>query len=125
MAIQLTEQAAARIREQLAKRGQGLGLRLGVKASGCSGYSYTIDYADKIADEDQVFEAHGARVVVDPRSMPVLDGTTLDFKREGLNQMFRFINPNVKDECGCGESFSVDLSTSKSAPKADATAGKG
>ena len=125
MAIQLTEQAAARIREQLAKRGQGLGLRLGVKASGCSGYSYTIDYADKISDEDKVFEAHGARVVVDPASMPVLDGTTLDFKREGLNQMFRFINPNVKDECGCGESFSVELAASKTAPKADATVGKG
>jgi iron-sulfur cluster assembly protein len=120
MAIQLTEQAAARIREQLAKRGQGLGLRLGVKASGCSGYSYTIDYADQIAEEDRVFESHGARVVVDPRSLPVLDGTTLDFKREGLNQMFRFLNPNVKDECGCGESFSVETPS-----KADATVEKG
>lgn len=107
MTIQLTESAAQRIQEQLDKRGHGLGLRVGVKASGCSGYSYVIDYADEIKPEDEVFEAHGARLVVDSQSLPLLDGTTLDFRREGLNQMFRFLNPNAKDACGCGESFSV------------------
>lgn len=107
MAIQLTESAARRIQDQLSKRGHGLGLRVGVKASGCSGYSYVIDYADKINDTDQVFEAHGARLVVDSKSLPILEGTTLDFQREGLNQMFRFLNPNAKDACGCGESFSI------------------
>jgi iron-sulfur cluster assembly protein len=91
MAIALTEQAASRIREQLARRGRGMGLRLGVKTSGCSGYSYVIDYADEINEGDQVFEQHGARVVIDPRSLPLLEGTTLDFRREGLNQVFRFI----------------------------------
>jgi iron-sulfur cluster assembly protein len=107
MAIQLTESAARRIQDQLDKRGRGLGLRVGVKASGCSGYSYIIDYADEISPEDQVFEAHGARLVVDAKSLPILEGTTLDFQREGLNQMFRFLNPNAKDACGCGESFSI------------------
>lgn len=107
MAIQLTESAARRIQDQLDKRGRGLGLRVGVKASGCSGYSYVIDYADEISPEDQVFEAHGARLVVDAKSLPILEGTTLDFQREGLNQMFRFLNPNAKDACGCGESFSI------------------
>ena len=107
MNINLTESAAQRIQDQLAKRGRGLGLRVGVKASGCSGYSYVIDYADEIRQEDQVFEAHGARLVVDAKSLPILEGTTLDFQREGLNQMFRFLNPNAKDACGCGESFSV------------------
>ncbi len=107
MAIQLTQAAAQRIQDQLSKRGRGLGLRVGVKASGCSGYSYVIDYADEIKPEDQVFEAHGARLVVDAKSLPILEGTTLDFQREGLNQMFRFLNPNAKDACGCGESFSI------------------
>ncbi len=107
MAIQLTQAAAQRIQDQLSKRGRGLGLRVGVKASGCSGYSYVIDYADDIKPEDQVFEAHGARLVVDAKSLPILEGTTLDFQREGLNQMFRFLNPNAKDACGCGESFSI------------------
>jgi iron-sulfur cluster assembly protein len=107
MAIQLTESAAKRIQDQLNKRGRGLGLRVGVKASGCSGYSYILDYADEILPEDRVFEAHGARLVVDAKSLPVLEGSTLDFQREGLNQLFRFLNPNAKDACGCGESFSV------------------
>jgi iron-sulfur cluster assembly protein len=107
MSINLTESAARRIQHQLEKRGRGLGLRVGVKASGCSGYSYVIDYADEISKEDQVFEAHGVRLVVDAKSLPLLKGTTLDFQREGLNQMFRFLNPNAKDACGCGESFSV------------------
>jgi iron-sulfur cluster assembly protein len=107
MAIQLTESAAKRIQDQLNKRGRGLGLRVGVKASGCSGYSYILDYADEILPEDRVFEAHGARLVVDAKSLPVLEGSTQDFQREGLNQLFRFLNPNAKDACGCGESFSV------------------
>ena len=107
MAIALTEQAADRIREQLARRGKGLGLRVGVKTSGCSGYSYVIDYADEISKNDHVFEQNGAKVVVDSESLSFLEGTTLDYRREGLNQVFRFINPNVKDQCGCGESFSV------------------
>lgn len=107
MAIQLTASAAQRIQDQLSKRGHGVGLRVGVKASGCSGFSYVIDYADEIKPEDLVFEAHGARLVVDTQSLPMLEGTTLDFQREGLNQMFRFLNPNAKDACGCGESFSI------------------
>ena len=107
MAMNLTESAARRIREQLTKRGHGLGLRVGVKTSGCSGYSYVIDYADDIKPDDLVIEAHGAKLVVDSKSHPLLEGTTLDFQREGLNQMFRFLNPNAKDQCGCGESFSV------------------
>lgn len=107
MAIKLTEAAASRIRDQLGKRGRGMGLRVGVKASGCSGYSYVIDYADEITQSDQVFEDHGVRLVVDAQSLPLLEGTTLDFQREGLNQMFRFLNPNAKDACGCGESFNV------------------
>lgn len=107
MAIALTESAAARIRNQLDKRGKGLGLRLGVRKSGCSGYAYTLDYADDISDGDTVFEDHGVKLVVESRHLHVLDGTTLDYKREGLNEAFKFTNPNVKDECGCGESFSV------------------
>lgn len=107
MSITLTEAAARRIQAQIAKRGHGLGLRVGVKASGCSGYSYVVDYADEIKSDDQVFEGYGARLVIDQGSLPVLDGTTLDFQREGLNEMFRFLNPNAKDACGCGESFSV------------------
>jgi iron-sulfur cluster assembly protein len=108
MTITLTEQAATRIREQLQRRGSGLGLRVGVRTSGCSGYSYVIDYADEVRPDDEVFEAHGAKVVIDAKSLPILDGTTLDFRREGLNQMFRFLNPNARDECGCGESFAVE-----------------
>jgi iron-sulfur cluster assembly protein len=107
MVINLTEAAAARIQEQLDQRGRGLGLRVGVKASGCSGYSYVLDYADEIRPDDQVFEGHGAKLVVDAKSLPLLLGATLDFQREGLNQMFRFLNPNAKDACGCGESFNV------------------
>ncbi len=108
MTIQLTESAARRIQQQLAERGKGLGLRVGVKESGCSGYSYVMDYADEVTAEDVVFEAYGAKVVVDPESLKMLDGSTLDFVREGLNRMFRFNNPNVADACGCGESFTLD-----------------
>ena len=107
MSIELTESAAERIRQQLDERGGGLGLRVGIKESGCSGYSYLMDFADELREDDIVFEGHGAKLVVDPDSLRMLDGSTLDFVREGLNRMFRFKNPNVKDACGCGESFTV------------------
>ena len=107
MAIQLTESAARQIQAQLAKRGRGLGLRVGVKKVGCSGFAYTYDYADEVRAEDQSFESHGTRVVVDAKSLHFLNGSTLDFVREGLKQTFKFDNPNVDATCGCGESFSV------------------
>jgi iron-sulfur cluster assembly protein len=107
MSISLTPSAADRVRHHLAARGRGLGLRLSIKTTGCSGYSYVVDYADSAAPEDLVFENQGIRVYVDPASLPMLDGTTVDFVRQGLNESFRFINPNVKAECGCGESFTV------------------
>lgn len=107
MGIQLTENAAKQIRAQLAKRGRGLGLRVGVKTVGCSGYAYTYDYADEVRPDDQLFEAHEAKVVIDAKSLELLEGSTLDFVKEGLKQVFRFSNPNVDATCGCGESFSV------------------
>lgn len=107
MGIQLTEAAAERVKSQLAKRGSGLGLRVGVRKSGCSGYMYTMDYADEVGEEDAVFEGYGAKVIVARKHLEVLDGTTLDFRSEGLNQMFRFENPRAKHACGCGESFTV------------------
>lgn len=107
MAIQLTEAAADRVKAQLAKRGSGLGLRVGVRKSGCSGYMYTMDYADEVGEDDAVFEEHGAKVVVSRGDLEVLDGTTLDFRAEGLNRMFRFDNPRARHACGCGESFTV------------------
>lgn len=107
MNIQLTESAAKRIAFQIQKRGKGLGLRVGVKKSGCSGWAYTMDYADELGGEDQVFENHGAKVVVKADHLPMLDGLTLDFQKQGLNESFKFLNPNVKGECGCGESFAV------------------
>lgn len=107
MSIQLTESAARRIQSQIASRGKGLGLRVGVKKSGCSGYAYTMDYADEVAGEDQVYEQFGARLVVRTEHLPMLEGLTLDFQKQGLNESFRFLNPNVTGECGCGESFSV------------------
>ena len=105
--IQLTAPAAKRINAQLAKRGSGVGLRLGVKKSGCSGWAYVLDYADAVEPGDQVFETEGAKVVVQTSQLDKLDGITLDFQRDGLNEAFKFINPNVKGECGCGESFAV------------------
>ncbi len=105
--IDLTEAAAERIKAQLDKRGHGLGLRIGVRKSGCSGYMYTMDYADDVTDRDSVFSAHGATVVVDQTHLPVLGGTTVDFRAEGLNRMFRFDNPKAQNACGCGESFTV------------------
>ncbi|MEJ2687947.1 MAG: iron-sulfur cluster assembly protein IscA [Gammaproteobacteria bacterium] len=107
MAITLTEAAARQIGKSLEQRGQGIGLRLGVRTSGCSGMAYVLEFADAVDPEDKVFEGHGVKVVVDPKSMVYLDGTELDFAREGLNEGFKFNNPNVKDACGCGESFSV------------------
>lgn len=105
--VTLTESAARRIDAQIAKRGKGLGLRVGVKKSGCSGYAYTMDYADDIGTEDQVFEAFGAKLVVKTEHLPVLEGLTLDWQKQGLNESFKFLNPNVKAQCGCGESFAV------------------
>jgi len=107
MAIQLTESAAKQIQAQLAKRGRGLGLRVGVKKVGCSGFAYTYDYADEIRDDDATFKAHGTTVVVDRKSLDFLSGSTLDYIKEGLKQAFKFENPNVDAMCGCGESFSV------------------
>ena len=107
MAISLTEPAAERVRNFLNARGKGIGLRLGVKKTGCNGFAYVINYADAIDDDDIVFEDRGVRVVVDRTSLALIDGTEVDFVKEGLNEAFRFRNPNVTGECGCGESFSV------------------
>ena len=107
MPITLTESAASHIAGYMAKRGKGVGLRVGVRTSGCSGMAYKLEYADELQPEDVTFESHGVKVVVDPKSLPYLEGTELDFTREGLNEGFRFNNPNVKDQCGCGESFNV------------------
>ena len=108
MSVHLTPSAAQRVVDMIAKRGEGIGLRVGVKVSGCTGYAYVVDYADAINDDDQVFESEGIKVVVDAKSLPVIDGMTLDYVKESLlNEGFEFNNPNVKDECGCGESFSV------------------
>lgn len=107
MAILLTENAAQQIKSQLAKRGKGLGLRVGVKKNGCSGWAYTYDYADAVKAEDQVFEVYDTKLVVDGESLEFLDGSTLDFVKDGLKQVFKFSNPNVDATCGCGESFSV------------------
>ena len=107
MAISLTASAATRVRTFLAKRGNGVGLRLGVRRSGCNGWAYTIDYADAVRPDDVVFDQAGVKVVVDPESLELIDGTEIDFVKEGLNEAFKFRNPNIKGECGCGESFSV------------------
>jgi len=105
--ITLTESAAKHVAGFLAKRGKGIGIRLGVKTSGCSGMAYKLEFADGAEPDDLVFETQGLKVVVDPRSLPYIDGTELDYTREGLQEGFRFNNPNVKDQCGCGESFNV------------------
>jgi iron-sulfur cluster assembly protein len=107
MAITVTESAARQIQNQLAKRGKGLGLRVGVKKVGCSGLAYTFDYADDLQSGDQVFEGHEAKVVVDAYALTLLDGSRLDFVKDGFKQVFKFDNPNVESTCGCGESFSV------------------
>ncbi len=105
--ITLTEKAAQHIARYLTRRGKGVGLRVGVKTTGCSGLAYKLEYADDVAPEDNVFESFGIKVLVDPKSLPYIDGTELDYAREGLNEGFRFNNPTEKAECGCGESFRI------------------
>jgi len=107
MSVTLSTNAAKHVSDFMAKRGKGVGIRLGVKTSGCSGMAYRLEFVDETHDEDLVFESHGVKVIVDPQSLAYLDGTELDFVREGLNEGFKFNNPNVKDSCGCGESFNV------------------
>ena len=107
MAISLSESAARHVSNFIAKRGKGFGIRLGVKTSGCSGMAYKLEFVDNTESEDLVFESLGVNVVIDPKSLAYLDGTELDFVKEGLNEGFKFNNPNVKDQCGCGESFNV------------------
>ncbi len=107
MPISLSESAARHVSNFIAKRGKGFGIRLGVKTSGCSGMAYKLEFVDNTETEDLVFESHGVKVVIDPKSLAYLDGTELDFVKEGLNEGFKFNNPNVKDQCGCGESFNV------------------
>jgi iron-sulfur cluster assembly protein len=107
MAITLTAAAADRVNRFLESRGKGLGIRLGVKTSGCSGMAYMLEFADQQAEDDVVFEDRGVKVFVDPRSLVYLDGTEVDFTKEGLNEGFKFNNPNTKGQCGCGESFAV------------------
>ena len=107
MAVTLSEAAARHVTRYISKRGKGVGVRLGVKTTGCSGLAYKLEYADDIAPEDHVFEQRGVKILIDPKSLPYIDGTELDFVREGLNEGFKFHNPREKDRCGCGESFRV------------------
>ena len=107
MAINLTEVAAERVKSFLHSRGKGIGLRIGIKTTGCSGMAYVLEFVDDVDEGDEVFESQGVKVIVDPKSMVYLDGTQVDFAKEGLNEGFQFSNPNAKDECGCGESFTV------------------
>jgi iron-sulfur cluster assembly protein len=107
MSVSLTPAAAERVRNFLETRGRGVGLRLGVKKTGCSGYAYVVNYADEVKSGDTVFEHSGVKVIVDEESLRYVDGTEIDFVRQGLNEAFKFRNPNVRGECGCGESFSV------------------
>ncbi|GAA5783810.1 HesB family protein [Chitiniphilus shinanonensis] len=107
MALTLSERAANHVAGFLARRGKGLGVRLAVKTAGCSGMAYKLEFVDVASDDDLVFESHGVRIYTDAKSLPYLDGTELDYAKEGLNEGFRFNNPNVKNECGCGESFHV------------------
>ena len=107
MGITLTTAAATHIKDFLDNRGKGVGLRLAVKTTGCSGMAYVLEFADEVAPEDTVFEDHGVQVIIDPKSLVYLNGTELDYTKEGLNEGFKFNNPNVKGECGCGESFTV------------------
>ena len=107
MSITLTDSAAKHVQNYLTKRGKGIGLRFGVRTTGCSGMAYKLEFVDAIGDEDQTFESHGVKVFVDPKSLVYIDGTELDFVKEGLNEGFKFNNPQEKDKCGCGESFNV------------------
>jgi iron-sulfur cluster assembly protein len=107
MSVTLTESAAQQIQRQLTKRGSGLGLRLAVKKSGCSGYAYVLDYVDVLAENDEVFEQFDVKVIVKEEDLDILNGIEIDYRRDGLNAAFKFNNPNVKGMCGCGESFAV------------------
>lgn len=107
MTITLTENAAKKIQAQLEKNGKGLGLRVGVKKVGCSGFAYTFAYAESVGADDQVFESHNAKLVVDALSLPFIDGSHVDFIKEGFTETFKFDNPNAASECGCGESFNL------------------
>ncbi len=107
MSIHITENAATQVQKQLAQRGGGLGLRLGVKQSGCSGFAYVIEFADRFEENDRVFEDFGVKLVVNDKHLPLLDGVRIDYQKQGLNATFKFENPNEKGSCGCGESFSV------------------
>ena len=107
MAISMPEAAARHVNRYLSRRGKGIGVRLGVRTSGCSGLAYKLEYVDEAEPEDVVFENHGVKVLIDPKSLAYIDGTELDFVREGLNEGFRFSNPNERDRCGCGESFRI------------------
>jgi iron-sulfur cluster assembly protein len=107
MAITLTDSAAERVRDYLKQRGTGIGLRLGIKKTGCSGFAYVVDYADEVGPDDVTFDNDGVTVVVDPAALEYIDGTEVDFVHEGLNEAFKFRNPKAVGECGCGESFSV------------------
>ncbi|UEA15903.1 iron-sulfur cluster assembly protein IscA [Pasteurella canis] len=107
MGISLTEAAADRVKTFLANRGKGIGLRLGIKTSGCSGLAYVLEFVDELHEDDNIFEQYGVKIIVDTKSLVYLDGTELDFAKEGLNEGFKFNNPNVKEQCGCGESFHV------------------
>ncbi len=107
MSVTLTETAAGRVRDFLQKRGGGVGMRFGVRKSGCSGFAYVVDFADEVDQEDEIFQSNGVNVIVGAKSLPFVDGTQIDFRREGLNEVFVYDNPNVKSECGCGESFGI------------------
>jgi iron-sulfur cluster assembly protein len=107
MSISVTARAAAQIRKALGKRGGGLGLRVAVRTSGCSGYAYALEFADALGADDRAFESEGVQLLVDAQSLPLIDGTQLDWVREGLNEGFKFNNPNASNTCGCGESFAV------------------
>jgi len=107
MAVTLTDAAAHRVQTFLTNRGKGIGLRLGIKTTGCSGLAYVLEFVDELDEADEVFEHNGVKVIIDAKSMVYLDGTELDYTKEGLNEGFKFTNPNQKDECGCGESFTV------------------
>ena len=107
MSVTLTEAAAKHVQKYLARRGKGVGMRLGVKTSGCSGMAYKLEFADQVEPDDKVWESFGVKVLVDEKSLPYLDGTELDYTREGLQEGFKFHNPNEKSRCGCGESFQI------------------
>ena len=107
MAITMTEAARQHVGRHIANRGKGIGIRVGIKTTGCSGLSYVLEFVDRVAADDNVYEQGGFKLVVDPKSMVYLDGTEMDFVKQGLNEGFQFNNPNVKNECGCGESFSL------------------